>query len=81
MPQQQAKSLYISSTVSNFYRTEIEIWAGFGPVGNTEIGADYEQLLRVGFSCFQGQKNNLFFFKYCSVHTKKVHKMKLKEKK
>ena len=28
--------------------TEIEIWAGFGPVGNTEKKnwADYEQLLR-----------------------------------
>jgi hypothetical protein len=36
-----------------------EIWAGFGPVGNTEkeIGADYQQLLRaVFFSCFHGQK-------------------------
>ena len=30
------KSLYISRTVSNFYGAEIEIWAGFGPVGNTE---------------------------------------------
>jgi hypothetical protein len=28
--------LYISCVVSNFYETEIEIWAGFGPVGNTE---------------------------------------------
>jgi hypothetical protein len=30
--------------VSNFYGTEIEILAGFGPVGNTEkkIGVDYE---------------------------------------
>ena len=54
----QAKSLYISRAVSNFYGTEIEIWAGFGPVGNTEkkIVADYEQLLRVFFSCFRGQK-------------------------
>ena len=35
----------------NFYETEIEISAGFGPVGNIEkkIGADYEQLLRAGF--------------------------------
>ena len=29
-------SLYISCTVSNFHGTEIEIWADFGPVGNTE---------------------------------------------
>ena len=31
-----AKSLYISHTMSNFYGTEIEIWAGFRPVGSTE---------------------------------------------
>ena len=30
------KSLYISPAVTNFYGTEIEIFAGFGPVGNTE---------------------------------------------
>ena len=55
----EPKSLYLSCAVSNFYGTEIEIWAGFGPVGNTEkkIWADYEQLLRAVFSCFQGQKN------------------------
>ena len=33
----QEKSLYISPSVSNFYGKEIEIWAGFEPVGNTEI--------------------------------------------
>ena len=31
----KAKSLYISCAVNNFYGTEIEIWAGFGPVGST----------------------------------------------
>ena len=30
------KSLYISHPESNFDGTEIQIWAGFGPVGNTE---------------------------------------------
>ena len=42
------KSSYINCAVSNFYGTEIKIWAGFGPDGNTEkkIGADYEQFLR-----------------------------------
>ena len=30
------KSLYISYPVSYLYEREIEIWAGFGPVGNTE---------------------------------------------
>jgi hypothetical protein len=35
--------------VSNFYGTEIEIWAGFGSVGNTEktIGVDYEWFFQV----------------------------------
>ena len=45
-------------------RTEYEIWADFGPVGNTEnkkLVADYEQLLRPVFSCFPGQKQMLIF--------------------
>ena len=44
--------------VRNCYGTEIEIWAGFGPVGSIEktIWVDYEQLLRAVFSCFHGQK-------------------------
>ena len=45
--------------MEDFYGTGIEIWAGIGPIGNAEkkkIWADYEQLLRVVFSCFQGQK-------------------------
>ena len=36
--------------MGDFYGTEIEIWAGFGPV---------RQLLRSVFSCFHGQN----FFK------------------
>ena len=34
--------------MKDFYGTEIEIWAGFGPVGINEkkIWVDYEQLLR-----------------------------------
>jgi hypothetical protein len=47
--------------VSNFYETEIEIWAGFGPV-EKKTWADYEQLLRAVFSCFHKQKKNLKFF-------------------
>ena len=35
-----------------------------------------EQLLKTFFLCFQGQKINLKFFqKYCSVRTKKLHKI------
>ena len=54
----EMSSVCFSLGVGNFYGTEIEIWAGFGPVGNTEkkIWADYEQLLRPVFSCFRGQK-------------------------
>ena len=62
----QAKPLYIHktyarTTVSNLYGTEIEIWAGFGPVGYTEKinWANYEQLLRAVFHVFMGN----FFFK------------------
>ena len=32
----QSKSFYISHAVSYFYKTEIEIWAGFGLAGRTE---------------------------------------------
>jgi hypothetical protein len=32
----QAKSLYISHVVSNFHGTQIEIWAGSRPVGNSK---------------------------------------------
>ena len=58
-----AKSLYyISHGLSNFYGTEIEIWAGFGPVGITEkkIGADYEQLSKAVFFMFL--RGKLFYF-------------------
>ena len=34
------KVMYISRAVSNFYGTEIKIWAGFGPVANTENHGD-----------------------------------------
>ena len=53
----------ISHTVSNFYGTEIEIWADFVPDGSTEkkICAHYEQHLRAVFSCFHRQKKLLDF--------------------
>ena len=49
----------------DFYGTGIDIWAGFEPIGSTEkkVWADYEQLLRLVFSCFQVQKNDNFFLK------------------
>ena len=44
--------------MGDFYGTEIEIWARFGPVGITEkkIWANHERLLRPVFSSFHGQK-------------------------
>ena len=68
--------------VSKFYGTEVKIWAGFGSVGNTEkeIGADNEQLLRSIFSCFQGQNSKFFKKIYCSICTKKLHKIKVRKK-
>jgi hypothetical protein len=48
------KSLYIS----NFYGTEIEIWAGFGPVGNTEkkFGPILSNFWGCFFHVFMGTK-------------------------
>ena len=59
----------------NFYGTEIEIWADFGPVGNTgkQIWADYEQLSRAGFFlCFHGQR---FFFNIVASKQKSCIKL------
>ena len=55
--------MFYEVAVSIFYVTEIEIWAGFGPVGSTENKNwdDYEQLLRAVFSCFYWQ-NKIFKF-------------------
>ena len=49
------------------------VWAA-GPVLKKRLGADYEQIFRVFFSCFQGQIFFLiFFWKHYSIHTKKLH--------
>jgi hypothetical protein len=48
---------------------EYEIWADFGPVGNTEKkGAKYATFEGV-LLCFRGQKK--IFQKYCGLRTKK----------
>ena len=51
-------SHYRSPAVGDFYGTRIKIWAGFGPVGIKENWNDYEQILRLVFSCFHRQKKN-----------------------
>ena len=40
--------------MGDFFETGIVIWAGIRL--KKRVWADYEQLLRVVFSCFQGQK-------------------------
>ena len=56
----QLRSLYLSRAVSNFYGTEIEIWAGFGPVGSTDkkLGRLWA-IFEGGFTCFL---ERIFFF-------------------
>ena len=62
-----SQSHYIcrSPTGRHFYGTENEIWAGFGPVGNTEkkwgpIMSNFSERL---FHVFMGKKKVYFFFK------------------
>ena len=55
------KSLYRSRAGSHFYGTEYEIWADFGPVGNTE-----KKIAAVKYATFEGEffmfsLANLFF--------------------
>ena len=71
----ETKSLYISHPVSNYYGTEIEIWAGFGPIGNTEKKnwAFYAQLLRTSFFMFSWINFYKCFKKYCSIRIRKLH--------
>ena len=73
-----ARYLHRNSAGRHFYGTENEIWAGFEPVANTELGANYEPLLRVVFS--EAKKKDLMEKIYCSVRSKKLHKMKMRKK-
>ena len=62
-PLKHAKSLYLSCVVSNFHETEIDIWAGFGPVCNTKKNwVDYDLLLGC-FYMFSWTKKYLIFLK------------------
>ena len=61
--------------MSNFYGTEIEIWAGFGPVGNTEKnGVDHDG----GFVHVSGVK---FFFRFKKNIVASTLKMMLRNQK
>ena len=56
------KLSYKSCAVSNFNETEIEIWAGFEPVGNTEKKIHWQKHLK-----------KIYF----SVRTKNLHRVKV----
>ena len=61
-----------------FCGTKIEIGAGFGLVGNTKKNLGGLFATFEGFVCFHGQNKIKTLKKYCSVRTKKLHKMKVK---
>ena len=51
------KSLYRTRAGRHFYGTENEIWAAFGPVGNTEKnGGRFWATFEGGFFMFSGAK-------------------------
>ena len=59
------------SAVGDFYEKHLRFGLVLGQLAMLKKHwADYEQLLRVVFSCCQEQKKFVCFFKYCSVHTK-----------
>ena len=60
------------------YGMAVEIWAEFRPVDSTKknIWVDYEQLLRLVFFKFRGQKK--IELKHCSIRTEKLHRKKVK---
>ena len=52
----KAKSLYRSCAGSHFYGTEYEIWADFGPIGNTEKNGSIMSNFKVVFFIFSWAK-------------------------
>jgi len=61
-----AQSHYIEVAQGDIFMERENVFsAGFGPVGKSEkksAWADYEQLFRAVFPCFQGQKKISKFF-------------------
>jgi hypothetical protein len=64
------QTIYVQNYIYQQIRRHIhnmknQFWAGLGNravLVKKKFGADYEQLLRPVFLCFQGQKINLRFF-------------------
>jgi hypothetical protein len=61
---------------------KFRVWLVWGrwAILKKKIWAEYEQLLRVVFHVLMGKTNLKFFKKYCSIRTKKLHKMKFLRK-
>ena len=69
--------LFCTEHISSYSRNLLLLF-GRGNIFQTDLSFS-EQLLKGIFSTFCGQKKVLKFFKkYCSVRTKKLHKIKLK---
>ena len=76
---QGASSLY-SWSISQILEHEFFFFGQLGSSGSKEKKVNLsfsEQLLRVVFSSFCGKKTQIFKKIYCSVRTKKLHKIKL----
>ena len=69
--------------LGHIYNMKNQFSAGLGSravLVKKKFVANYEQLLRPVFLCFHRQKNDLiFFWKYCSVRTVKLHRIKVKK--
>ena len=80
----QQQIQYHRSMDTRIYKTDTQFLAALGSWGRREKKklqtAIIMLLLRSVFLCVHGQKSFIFiFFKYCSVRTKKLHKMKVRK--
>ena len=55
-------------------KTNYQFWAVLGKKNCHKYAT-----FKVSFLCFQGQKNFLIFFKYCSVRIKKLYSKKVRK--
>ena len=55
------------------------VWAAGPYLWKKKFRAIYEQLLRPIFLYFHGQKLNFFSWKYCSIRTEKLQRIKVKK--
>ena len=68
--------------LGHIYNMKNQLCAGLGSRASTvkKIGGQLWATFEGGFFMFCGAKKNIFF-KYCSVRTKKLHKMKVRQPK